>query len=426
MPQLSSPLVWLVFLEERKKLSLVLDSLLPQVDRLNIYLNYPKGESLPPICQTHPQKDKINLVHAGNNNLNDLYCNGKFYFLDQIDNGYIFTVDDDLVYPANYIKQSIAKIERYNRKCVVGTQGGILPSRVSCFYQERNLIHCTSRLDRDVFVNLIGTGVIGFHKSTINLSLHDFKTPNSADLWFSIVCQFQQIPIVCITKREHELLDLKYEQCLWSNRKRSDKIQTRLAQTVNWGVYLYQNGRVIEAPPTYRDKTSTWYRKYRKSVKSKLRTSIAYPASTTTNPTTSTTSITTKTTNPIKTIKTTKITKITKITKKILIYHNTKCHFEIMPSFIDLFLSKSNNDIYLYSQYLDQPRKNHLFQLFDTRLTLVKKVDYKLYDTVVYVTYYPDNFPRLERLKYVNRALKEANRLDKTKVILVCHDFLQI
>ena len=29
-----------------------------------------------------------------------------------------FTVDDDIVYPVDYVEKSIAKIEEYNRECV--------------------------------------------------------------------------------------------------------------------------------------------------------------------------------------------------------------------------------------------------------------------------------------------------------------------
>ena len=81
-------------------------SILPQCDQFNIYLN---NWDVVPDFLNHK---KIN-VFRSQDELGDLGDVGKFFCCDSWNDAYIFTVDDKLLYPRNYAKQMIGKIEQY-------------------------------------------------------------------------------------------------------------------------------------------------------------------------------------------------------------------------------------------------------------------------------------------------------------------------
>ena len=99
------------FPSREENVAKAIKSLLFQVDELVLWVN--EEVELPEICN-----DKKVRVLRGIEILGfDLGCIGKFATCYEWD-GYIFTVDDDIVYPVDYVEKSIAKIEEYNRECV--------------------------------------------------------------------------------------------------------------------------------------------------------------------------------------------------------------------------------------------------------------------------------------------------------------------
>ena len=69
-------------------------------------------------------RDQVDSIILYNNDeyTNDLTDNGKFYGLNFIEEPcYYFTCDDDIIYPATYVQDMIAKIEEYG--CIVTHHG---------------------------------------------------------------------------------------------------------------------------------------------------------------------------------------------------------------------------------------------------------------------------------------------------------------
>lgn len=68
--------------------------------------------------------------YAGN-----IQDNGKFYAVDKIDkSSYVFTVDDDIIYPKDYVRRMITKVEEYGRKAVVGVHCVTLTKEQQRYY----------------------------------------------------------------------------------------------------------------------------------------------------------------------------------------------------------------------------------------------------------------------------------------------------
>jgi hypothetical protein len=66
---------------------------------------------------------------------------GKFRALDlsrrEHPNGYFLSVDDDILYPPDYVQRSVEAIDRYERAAVVAYHGGVLPPLVTDYFSER-------------------------------------------------------------------------------------------------------------------------------------------------------------------------------------------------------------------------------------------------------------------------------------------------
>jgi hypothetical protein len=174
----------------RNCLKEVVGAITPQVNRINVYLN---GYNDTPSFLDHP---KI-LVFRGDN-IGDI---GKFFNIEH-ENGYYFTVDDDIKYPSDYVTRMISYIEKYNKRPIVGVHGAVLKlDGFTDYYKDRNLVHFRNASDIEKWVHILGTGTVAFHTSAITVKLKDFERPNMADVWFSLLAQTQKVPMLMIPRR---------------------------------------------------------------------------------------------------------------------------------------------------------------------------------------------------------------------------------
>jgi len=114
----------------------------------------------------------------------DYADNGKFWGLTQIDEDcYYFTVDDDIIYPKDYIKQTIKAIEDY--KTIVTYHGRKLTGLNRNYYKNHKQYGCLLTVPEDVEVDVSGTGCTAFRTDYINVEgLHKAKDLRMADLVF--------------------------------------------------------------------------------------------------------------------------------------------------------------------------------------------------------------------------------------------------
>lgn len=168
------------------------DSLYDHVDKLCIYLNgYKPGDKLP-VCVG---RERIETKIDPSNELGDA---GKFHWAGQ-HGGYNLHCDDDIVYPPDYVHRMVRAIERYKREAVVGIHGILLPEEpTGSYYRNRAVLPCRHELKEDARVNMLGTGVIAYHSSTIDLSTEDFASANMADIWMGIAAKRQSVPMMCL------------------------------------------------------------------------------------------------------------------------------------------------------------------------------------------------------------------------------------
>ena len=196
------------FPPRREGLQACLASILPQLDELILYLN--DYEDVPDFTR----HDKIRVVRSQEAR-GDLRDNGKFYDLPQGDDAYIFTLDDDILYPPDYVAQMIHQIEALGRTSVVGLHGVIFPQGEFTKLQQRT-VYVFNNKSAGHFVDLLGTGTTAWHSSTMKLSLPEFETKGVCDLYFAKAAADRGVPMFSIPREKNWLKVYKqFEESLF-------------------------------------------------------------------------------------------------------------------------------------------------------------------------------------------------------------------
>ena len=206
------------------QLEQVVASLLPQVTRLRVYLN---GYAEVPALLRH---ERIDIARSQDHG--DRGDAGTFWWCGREPDAYLFTCDDDIVYPPDYVAHLVNAVEHYARRALVGLHGITLKPRLDSYYRDRRVIHCRRGLDRDCPVHLLGTGALAWHGRTLGLTPEDFPVPNMADVWLGVLCQQRRIPTVSIARPEEWLKVLPCEDTIFDRARGRDHAQTRAVQAL--------------------------------------------------------------------------------------------------------------------------------------------------------------------------------------------------
>ncbi|WP_262027453.1 glycosyltransferase family 2 protein [Microvirga sp. Mcv34] len=219
------------FPKRQKHLARAVQSLLPQVDHLFIYMN--DYEKIPDFLLN----ERITALPASH--LEDLRDIGKFYHMSDVPTGYFFTVDDDIEYPDDYCDTLVRKIEDYDRKAIVGVHGVIFEHPLQRFFSpNRTTFRFQRALDVDAKVNLIGTGTMAFHSSTI--AFEPGSLPKGmADIGVAIAAKVNNVDMIAVTRPEKWLTPIlvkgQDDQSLWEEFRENDDEHTEiLKQHGDW------------------------------------------------------------------------------------------------------------------------------------------------------------------------------------------------
>ena len=154
-----------------------IESIYDQVDKIIIGLNGHK--TIPKILQ----RDKIE-CHFLNNEKGDA---AKFFKVPE--EGFFFSMDDDLIYPKDYVKTTIKALKDHS---VVSYHGRNFDYPIASYYKSaKERYYCLEEVKKKVKVQVCGTGVTAFDCSKVKITYDKFLLPNMADIWFSLECKKQ-------------------------------------------------------------------------------------------------------------------------------------------------------------------------------------------------------------------------------------------
>ena len=198
----------------------VVNSLLPQVDRLNIYLN--DWEKVPSFLD----QAKINAVRS-QNEIGDIGARGKFYWCNKI-KGIHLTVDDDILYPADYVEKIVEGMNR-NEGSVVTFHGSIL--KTPKFSEKQTVSHFARDVPSDILVTIGGTGVMAYNTANVKIDFESFKCNFWADGWFAIQAKETGVPITALRHEQGWLQPLQTDgPDIWGLNKQEE----RASQIDSW------------------------------------------------------------------------------------------------------------------------------------------------------------------------------------------------
>ncbi len=149
-------------------------------------------------------KDKIELISSIDTGI-DMGDAGKFFKISEYKNVYYFSIDDDLIYPPNYVKNTISELKKFKNQSVVSYHGKIYDEYDSSYYQDIKKEYnyrCLDELTDDKVVEFPGTGVMCFHTDYFNLKFEDFEYPNMSDIFLGLQIKKQKKKCICLKHKK--------------------------------------------------------------------------------------------------------------------------------------------------------------------------------------------------------------------------------
>jgi hypothetical protein len=134
-----------------------IDSIISQVDKLYIYLN--NYEKVPSCILNHEFFNKIDYILDPKSNLR---ASAKFMWLDSV-KGYHLTLDDDIIYPENYVAKLIECSKNHDDEALIGVHGSIFNEKVSDASKcRKEIFNFQESLDAEHKTHMIGSGTALF------------------------------------------------------------------------------------------------------------------------------------------------------------------------------------------------------------------------------------------------------------------------
>lgn len=203
---------------------LAIASLLPQVDRLWLFLD--RFESVP----AYADDERIRIVRS--QDAGDLRANGKFVGLALDDEPCAFCgVDDDIEYPPDYCATLASALDRY-RGAAVGVHAVLFREPLSSYARDIKVLHRRSEQVRAAGVDLLGSDSLAFRTDTLRFDVRTWRDVNMVDLSFALEARSRNVPLVMLPRESHWLraLDENQLDSIWAGVLRDDARQTELAR----------------------------------------------------------------------------------------------------------------------------------------------------------------------------------------------------
>ncbi len=210
--------------DRTKALKETVKSLLPQVDKLNVYLHGYK--EMPQFLKNKKIEVAFDLEHGDRGDID------KMTWCDEV-KGYHLICDDDLIYPPDYAKKMVKAIDLYNKKALVSFHGSILKRLpIAKYYEDRLVFPCLGNVKDNQEISIIGTGTLGYH-STIRMNRIDLKDklPNMLDIHVSIWAKENKIKTYVIAHKEGWIKHSKHidmDKTIFAIHQHNDFIHTAM------------------------------------------------------------------------------------------------------------------------------------------------------------------------------------------------------
>ena len=208
----------------------VVESLLPQVVGLGVYLN---GWEKVPSFLKNP---KIQVVRSQDHG--DVRDNGKFFFIDKTAATYYATVDDDIDYPKDYISTLVSHQQALGGTYAVGVHAAVYPTPIKKLLRQRYLWHFSFAAPSLLPVDMLGTGTLLFQRAYWQLDYSEIKNPGMADVWFAVAAKKRDFGLWVVPRAKNWISPIEQEdpeENLFNEGRLNDSVQVLALTTSKIG-----------------------------------------------------------------------------------------------------------------------------------------------------------------------------------------------
>lgn len=173
-------------------------SIAPYVDDLYIYLNDASANTVLALVENFPN---VHLIPSDGRHIAD---RGRFYPIasGKFSNSYIFALSDQIVYPRDYVRKMIIKVESYDRQHILGVHCIQLNYDQASYYEGRDVRPFMFDLHADKSVHILGTGTAVWHTDTLpHLDMDIFSEAGGmSDIHFAVHAKRHNITMTCVER----------------------------------------------------------------------------------------------------------------------------------------------------------------------------------------------------------------------------------
>lgn len=201
----------------------VLAAIGPQVDHVFVYLD---GYDTPPGFLRGI--DRVSVQRA--EDLGDLHASSRFLCLQQLSAPTVVAmVDDDIIYPGNYVESLVAVLAEARGRAVVGVHGRIfIPPHLS-YVTDAMELHFGRGLTRHCSVHEVGVGTCAFVSNVLDVDPRRWDRCDMNDITIATEAQRRGLPRIAVTRESGWLRPYAQQQTdsLWAKTVEDDTEQSR-------------------------------------------------------------------------------------------------------------------------------------------------------------------------------------------------------
>jgi hypothetical protein len=149
-------------------------------------------------------------------------------------NGYYLTIDDDIVYPNDYVDHMIQRCKDYENSKIITLHGRSFDRfPIKSYYSfPSERYSCFSNVKHDVKVQFGGTGVMCFHTNLLKLKIDYFEKPNMADIWIGKYALLNNIEIIVAKHGGNYVQYIPQKTTIYNVESKNDNIQTNIVNSI--------------------------------------------------------------------------------------------------------------------------------------------------------------------------------------------------
>lgn len=205
----------------------ILDELLPQLDRLHLFLHgydsIPEGVQRPGVAVTLAPRD------------HPYRTSGKFFGLAEEPLPCLyFGFDDDILYRPGHVRRLRSALIGYAGNAVVGLHGARFLDPMARYTEQRLVYHFPSALLADEVVDQLGAGTCAFVSSRLPLDPRTWPHGDMDDLMLAIEAERLGLPRIAVRRPRNSAVPLHPDEpdSLWEKAKLDDSRQTLQLRTL--------------------------------------------------------------------------------------------------------------------------------------------------------------------------------------------------